>query len=129
LHSDAVLALHAAGLDPMLGFYHDPAFARESLACDFVEPMRTRVDGWVWQLFRERQLRSEYFSMDKGACLLNKTGRKVFYMEWETCAPLLRRALRRSSRLLARILMENGATTSGFMDDEESTSTIENIVS
>lgn len=34
LHFEAVRAAHAAGLDPLLGFYHRPAFGRESLACE-----------------------------------------------------------------------------------------------
>jgi CRISPR-associated protein Cas1 len=33
LHFDAVRAAYAAGLDPMVGFYHRPAHGRESLAC------------------------------------------------------------------------------------------------
>ena len=123
LHSEAVLALHTAGLDPLLGFYHDPAFGRESLASDFIEPLRSHVDGWIWRLFRERDLRTEYFSMDKGACLLNKTGRKVFYTEWETCALPLRRALRRGAHLLARILTDNHTSLDGFTDDDDTTAT------
>lgn len=107
LHSEAVLALHTAGLDPLLGFYHDLAYGRESLACDFVEPLRAHVDGFIWRLFRIRELRSEYFSMDKGACLLNKTGRKVFYNEWEMDTPPVRRALRRGARLLVKTLTGN----------------------
>lgn len=128
LHADAVLALHAAGLDPMLGFYHEQAFGRDSLACDFVEPLRPRVDGWIRELFRARRLRGEYFSIDKGACLLNKTGRRIFYAEWETCAPALRRALRRGGQLLAGILVDN-STTTGCADDDNSTASLENIVS
>ncbi|MFQ5660358.1 MAG: CRISPR-associated endonuclease Cas1 [Gammaproteobacteria bacterium] len=114
LNADAVLALHAAGLDPMLGFYHDPDFGRESLACDFIEPLRPRVDEWIWTLFRQRQLRVEYFFKDKGACLLNKTGRKTFYAEWEGCALPLRRALRRSAQWLARVFSADSLASSQF---------------
>ncbi len=46
LHTDAVIACHAAGLDPLIGFYHDLSFSRESLACDLVEPLRPRVDAY-----------------------------------------------------------------------------------
>ena len=106
LHADAVLALQVAGLDPMLGFYHDVAFGRESLACDVIEPLRPRVDEWIWTLFRERALRSEDFSVTNGACLLNKAGRKTFYTSWEICAQPLRRALRRGASLLAKRFAE-----------------------
>lgn len=104
VHADAVLAIHAAGLDPMLGFYHDIAFGRESLASDLIEPMRPHVDDRVWSLFRERDLRTENFSINQGACLLNKAGRKTFYNTWEGFAPHIRRRLRRYARFLVRLL-------------------------
>ena len=103
-HADAVQAIHAAGLDPMLGFYHDVAFGRESLACDLIEPLRPCIDDWVWSLFRERQLRADDFSLDKGACLLGKAGRKTFYTAWEQSVTHNRRRLRRYARLLVHAL-------------------------
>jgi CRISPR-associated protein Cas1 len=45
------------GLDPRQGALHAPAFGRASLACDLVEPLRPRIDLWVWNLFRARTLR------------------------------------------------------------------------
>ena len=36
LHAQAVQACATAGLDPLLGFYHRPAFGRESLASDLI---------------------------------------------------------------------------------------------
>jgi CRISP-associated protein Cas1 len=79
LHSLAVQACAVAGLDPLLGFYHRPAFGRESLASDLIEPLRPAVDLWVWELLRSRTLREEHFSQDNGACLLGKAGRQSFY--------------------------------------------------
>jgi CRISPR-associated protein Cas1 len=108
LHFDAVRAAHAAGLDPMVGFYHRPAHGRESLASDLIEPLRPRADAWVRELFRARTLRAESFSMDKGACLLGKAGRSAFYESWERFAPLPRRALRRQCAALARALRARG---------------------
>jgi CRISPR-associated protein Cas1 len=109
-HTDAVIACHAVGLDPLIGFYHDLSFARESLACDLVEPLRPRVDAWVWGLFRNRILRADHFSLDKGACLLGKTGRREFFAAWEAYAPNLRRRLRAYARLIVRALeRESGA--------------------
>ncbi|MDQ7017307.1 MAG: CRISPR-associated endonuclease Cas1, partial [Gammaproteobacteria bacterium] len=46
LHFNAVQAAHGAGLDPLLGFYHEPSYGRESLACDVMEPLRPRLDRW-----------------------------------------------------------------------------------
>jgi len=109
LHFDAVRAAHAAGLDPMLGFYHQPAYGRESLACDLIEPLRPVIDEWVWQRFAQRQLREEHFSHDKGACLLGKSGREQFYAAWEKHATSHRRWLRQQCRRLAQDLRQQGS--------------------
>jgi CRISPR-associated protein Cas1 len=108
LHFDAVRAAHAAGLDPMVGFYHRPAHGRESLACDLIEPLRPRADAWIWNLFRQRELRREHFTIDKGACLLGKAGRERFHAAWEAYASLPRRWLRRQCALLAASLRSPG---------------------
>jgi CRISPR-associated protein Cas1 len=102
LHFDAVKACHEAGLDPYIGFYHDPAFGRESLACDFIELLRADLDVMVWRLFRERLLRPDNFSDDKGGIILNKTGRQRFYADYEIFAKPVRRLLRRYGYLLAQ---------------------------
>jgi CRISPR-associated protein Cas1 len=103
-HFEAVRAAYAAGLDPFVGFYHGLSFGRESLASDFIEPLRAHVDRWVWTLFRDRGLTAEHFNQDKGACLLGKAGRGLFYREYEAAAGPLRRALRRSAAALAKRL-------------------------
>ncbi|MCK9607776.1 MAG: CRISPR-associated endonuclease Cas1 [Methylomonas sp.] len=100
LHYDAVRVCHIVGLDSMLGFYHDVSFGRESLACDLMEPLRPIMDNWVWQMFRERELRQEHFSADNGRCLLNKTGRQRFYGFYESHAGAARRLLRRYAHAL-----------------------------
>jgi len=114
LHYDAVRACHTVGLDTMLGFYHDVSFGRESLACDLMEPLRPLMDRWVWQLFRERQLRSEHFSDDNGRCQMNKAGRHCFYGFYESQAGPARRLLRRYGYALAkRHQSVNQANTKG----------------
>ncbi|MCC7414049.1 MAG: CRISPR-associated endonuclease Cas1 [Gammaproteobacteria bacterium] len=120
LHFDAVRAAHRAGLDPFLGFYHRPAFGRESLACDLIEPLRPVVDEWIWRLIGARTLRAEHFTRDKSACLLGKAGRGHFYASWESFARFPRRYLRRRCAALARGLREQGETTLAqmFGDDE-----------
>ena len=102
LHYDTVRACHIVGLDAMLGFYHDVSFGRESLACDLMEPLRPLMDRWVWQLFRERQLRPEHFSDDNGRCQMNKAGRQCFYGYYESQAGSVRRLLRRYVHALAK---------------------------
>jgi len=93
LHAEAVLALHGAGFDPFIGFYHALDFGRESLACDVVEPLRVEVDRHALALFRGEKLRADDFSMAEGACLLGKAGRERFYAEWEPVAERLRKRL------------------------------------
>ena len=118
LHFDAVRAAHVAGLDPLLGFYHRPAFGRESLASDLIEPLRPHVDQWIWQQFIQRDLREEHFSRDKGACLLGKSARGRFYAAWEKFAPTGRRWLRQRCTTLARNLRTEGQTWLVEDDDE-----------
>ncbi len=104
LHGELVSACFSAGLDPLLGFYHEPAYGRESLATDLIEPLRPHLDEWVWQRFRNRDLRVEDFNHDKGACLLNKQGRRDYYAAYETFAKPVRRLIRRQVRKLVKAL-------------------------
>lgn len=108
LHVEAVQACQITGLDPLLGFYHRPSFGRESLASDLIEPLRATADLWVWTQFRDRTLRDDHFTLDKGACLLGKAGRSTFYACWERDVKPLRRWLRRTAAQLARSLRTEG---------------------
>ena len=106
IHNEAVRACHGAGLDPLLGFYHEPAYGRESLACDVIEPLRPHIDGWVWGLFRNRLLRADNFSREGQGCLLNKSGRRTFFERYEADAEPWRRYLRMGSYRIARALLD-----------------------
>jgi CRISPR-associated protein Cas1 len=108
LHFEAVNAAHAAGLDPLIGFYHELAFGRESLASDLIEPLRPRVDAWVWRQFSSRRLRVDDFVYDGEACLLGKSGRKDFFAGFECFVRPLRRLLRRFCTRLAARLAQDG---------------------
>ena len=108
VHFEAVIACHAVGLDPLLGLYHEPAFGRESLACDVIEPLRPHVDEWVWTLFRNRTLSAKSFREDNGAVLLGKAGRQHFYANFHPLGAALRRLLRRQMRAAAREFEERG---------------------
>jgi len=119
LHFDAVRAAHAAGLDPLLGFYHRPAFGRESLASDLIEALRPHADAWVWQQFRSRTLRDDHFALHNGACLLGKAGREQFYAAWEGAATLPRRWLRLRCAHLARQLRSEGSPWIAADSDDE----------
>lgn len=111
MHSDAVKAVWAAGLDPYLGFYHRPDYGRESLASDLIEPLRPRVDRLAWQLCRDQVVTVRHFSRDGQACLLSKAGRHHFYKAYEQAMGPSRRALRRVAFTLARrfVVLGEGA--------------------
>ncbi len=104
LHASAIRACHIAGLEPMMGFYHQPLFSRESLASDMIEPLRPEIDYWVWKLFREKKLTTDHFYYPNQACLLNKSGRKLFYNEFQQIASRLQCRLRFACRLMLRNL-------------------------
>ena len=108
VHAEAVEAVRLAGLDPMLGFFHDLAHARESLACDLVEPLRPQVDRWAWRMFRKRRLTADHFHRHNGACLLGKRGRGIFYAAFEGWRATRCRRLRRYARWIARSLEAEG---------------------
>jgi CRISP-associated protein Cas1 len=93
LHAEAILASHGVGLDPWVGFYHVPAFGRESLASDLVEASRPEVDAWALALFNKQTLRAEDFSTNADGCFLGKAGRERFYRAWEPLAENLRKSL------------------------------------
>jgi CRISPR-associated protein Cas1 len=105
LCSQATGACWSAGLDPAMGALHAISHSRPALACDIMEPYRPKVDLWVWQMFRENQIRAEHFGHDgSGACLLGKAGRGHFYSAWEQYAKLNQRSLLRYGRAIARAL-------------------------
>jgi len=119
LHVDAVRAAYAAGIDPLLGFYHRPAFGRESLACDLIEPLRPHADAWVWQMWRARVFREDHYTTAGGACLIGKAGRERFYQQWEGQAGRYRRWMRRMVASLARTLREEGEPLLALAEEEE----------
>ena len=106
LQEQAALALHSVGLDPSIGYYHQLAFSRESLASDLVETIRPLCDRFCLHLISRQTLTADHFSTSKTAgCLLGKAGRKHYYLAYEeTAAPTLRRALQKHIKtLIARI--------------------------
>lgn len=117
LHAQAIQACTTTGLDPLLGFYHRPAFGRESLASDLIEPLRPAVDLWVWELLRSRSLCEDHFSHGNGACLLGKAGRQIFYTSWSEHVHPWARWLRRQCQTLARQLRNDGLRWMANPDD------------
>jgi len=104
LHAEAILAAHSVGLDPYIGFYHVPAFGRESLASDLVEGLRAEVDAWALGLFNSQTLRTDDFSTTQEGCYLGKAGRERFYRAWEPLAENLRKLMDAQTRTLITLI-------------------------
>jgi CRISPR-associated endonuclease Cas1 len=71
LESETRLAVASLGLDPGLGFWHVDTPARDSLACDLMEPVRPKVDAFLldW-ITREPLARQWFFEQRNGNCRL-----------------------------------------------------------
>ena len=71
LESETRLAVASLGLDPGLGFWHVDTPARDSLACDLMEPVRPKVDAFLldW-ITREPLARQWFFEQRDGNCRL-----------------------------------------------------------
>lgn len=119
LFGRAMRAAQEHSLDPYIGFLHDPAHGRPSLACDLVEPLRARVDRLVWDLFRQRVLRKEHFTVDQGRCLLGKAARREYYERLEPVMASSSRNLRRAVRTLVRSIEGESAEPAGEAEESE----------
>ncbi len=106
IHSEAILAIYGAGLDPYIGFYHSLDFGRESLACDLIEPLRPLIDNWCLGLFRQEILREAYFSTTQEGCILGKTGRVQFYKAYEQAVNLWRKMLTENSQDIVNLIKQ-----------------------
>jgi CRISPR-associated endonuclease Cas1 len=71
LESEARLAAAALGLDPGIGLMHVDSPARDSLACDLMEPVRPQVDAYLLDWMTRQPLRREWFFEQRdGNCRL-----------------------------------------------------------
>jgi len=71
LESEARLAAAAMGLDPGVGIMHVDTDARDSLACDLMEPARPRVDAYVLEWLSRELIRRKWFvEQPDGNCRL-----------------------------------------------------------
>ena len=71
LESEARLAAVALGLDAGLGVLHTDTHARDSLACDLMEPVRPAIDAYVLEWLLRGSLRRNWFFEERnGSCRL-----------------------------------------------------------
>ena len=111
------VTLHAVGLDPYLGFYHQPRYGRPALALDMMEEFRPLIaDSVVLTAINNGEVRSEDFIRRMGSVALTPEGRRRFIetyerrMSQEITHPVFgyqvsyRRILEVQARLLGRYL-------------------------
>lgn len=117
LAKDLTVICATVGLDPYLGFYHQPRFGRPSLALDMMEPFRPLiVDSAVISAINQRMVTLDDFISAGDAVALTAKGRKSFYLAYEQRMDQLvthpmfgyrvsyRRLIEIQIRLLARLL-------------------------
>ncbi len=117
LAKDCALAAMAVGLDPYIGFFHQPRAGRPALALDLQEEFRPLVaESAVLTALNNRMLEPDDFLRAGEAVSLTKAGRRRFFECYEKRMndtlrhPLFnyqvsyRRALELQARLLAKVL-------------------------
>ena len=117
LAKDLTITCAGVGLDPYLGFYHQPRHGRPALALDLMEPFRSLVvDSTVITAINNRMIEPKHFVSAGDAVALTAEGRKAFFRAYEqrmdqlVTHPLFdyrvsyRRMLEIQTRLLARCL-------------------------
>ncbi|WP_419569585.1 CRISPR-associated endonuclease Cas1 [Rheinheimera sp.] len=111
VHQEAVRQCKRYALDPMLGFYHQLAYNRHSLACDLMEPLRPKLDAWLFQFLNAGPLNRRHFSKAKTeGCFLGKEGRLLFYAQFEPQMPMIKRSLAASALWCVRQLKTQPAS-------------------
>jgi CRISPR-associated endonuclease Cas1 len=101
LESEARLAAAALGLDPGIGLMHVDSPARDSLACDLMEPVRPQVDAYVLEwISREPIGREWFFEQRDGNCRLMAS----FAAQLSQTARLWSRAVAPIAEMVARTL-------------------------
>jgi CRISPR-associated protein Cas1 len=117
LTRELTVATFACGLDPYLGFLHQPRYGRPALALDLAEEFRPLLaDSTALSLLNTGELKPEHFVRRADATALKPTGRKAVIAAWErrllsdVTHPIFgytisyRRVLMVQARLLARVL-------------------------
>ncbi|MEZ6140898.1 MAG: CRISPR-associated endonuclease Cas1 [Zavarzinella sp.] len=118
LTKELYVATTAVGLEPMLGFLHQPRYGRPSLALDLAEEFRPILaDSITMTLFNTEELQGSHFLQRGEACTLTAAGKRVVSAAWErrlgteVTHPMFgykasyRRILAIQARLLARVLL------------------------
>ena len=127
LTKDLTIICHSIGLDPFIGFFHQPRFGRPALALDLLEEFRPLIaDSVVVNAINTRMVQATDFIRVGRAVGLSPSGRSSFLRAYEqrmdtlVTHPLFgyrvnyRRVLEIQARLLARVLSGEAPRYIGF---------------
>jgi CRISPR-associated endonuclease Cas1 len=110
LESESRLAATALGLDPGFGMLHVDTKARDSLACDLMEPVRPQVDAFLLDWIMREPLKREWlFEQSDGNCRLMAP----FAARLSETAPMWGRAVAPFAEWVARALWSGSARLAG----------------
>ena len=99
LECEARSSAACLGLDPGLGVLHVDTTARDSLACDIMEPIRGHVDSYLLDLITREYLSRSWFLEERdGNCRLSAE----FVSRLAQTAPMLSRAVAPVAEWVAR---------------------------
>jgi len=74
---------YTVGLDPFLGFMHQPRYGRPALGLDLMEEFRPLLaDSVAISLINRNELNKEDFIQSANGTFLNDHGRKAFWESW-----------------------------------------------
>ncbi|MBB3208215.1 CRISPR-associated protein Cas1 [Rhodopirellula rubra] len=84
LSKDLTVAAASVGLDPYLGFYHQPRPGKPALALDLMEPFRPLIaESVVITAVNNRMVTPEHFTPGGEAVHMTESGRKAFFRAYE----------------------------------------------
>lgn len=115
---ELVATLHSIGLDPYVGFLHQPRFGRPALALDLMEEFRPVIaDSAVLTAINKGEVSPRDFTVHPTGCALTQDGRRAFVraverrLDDEATHPVFgtrlsyRRILEVQARGLSKVLM------------------------
>ena len=84
VYANCVSAIRATALDPAVSFLHEPGERRYSLSLDLADLFKPLLtDRVMFRLINRRQLTTDDFETELGACLLTDHGRKIYSKGFE----------------------------------------------
>lgn len=83
LFSRINVTVRAAGLNPYLGFLHNPEDNYESFVCDIEELFRSRIDRFIIRLVNLKVITKEDFTETEKGFYLKKEAQKAFLNQYE----------------------------------------------